>query len=48
MNLLKALEHFIWERKKFWLIPFVLMLVLFAFLLFVTQSSEIAPFVYTL
>ena len=41
-----------WEflkfRKKFWLAPIILVLVLFGFLMIFSQGSVIAPFVYTL
>jgi hypothetical protein len=36
------------ERKKLWLLPIVIALVLFGSLLFLTQGSVVAPFIYTL
>ncbi|MDD2710394.1 MAG: DUF5989 family protein [Verrucomicrobiae bacterium] len=39
---------FLWARKLWWMIPMILVLVLFAFLLIFAQSSGLAPFVYTL
>ena len=39
---------FMRERKKFWLLPIVLILVLFGGLIIATQGSAIAPFIYTL
>lgn len=36
------------SRKKFWLLPILVMLVLFGALLLLAQSSAIAPFIYTL
>lgn len=39
---------FIKERKKFWLLPIVLVLVLLGSLLVLTQGSAVAPFIYTL
>jgi hypothetical protein len=39
---------FMRERKKFWLLPIVLVLVLFGGLLVLTQGSAVAPFIYTL
>jgi hypothetical protein len=36
------------DRKKFWLLPIFVMLVLFGALLLLAQSSAIAPFIYTL
>jgi hypothetical protein len=39
---------FMKERKKFWLLPIVLVLVLFGGLIVLTQGSVVAPFIYTL
>jgi hypothetical protein len=39
---------FMKERKKFWLLPIVLVLVLFGTLIVLTQGSAVAPFIYTL
>jgi hypothetical protein len=35
-------------RKKFWLLPIFLMLLLFGGLVILTQGSAIAPFIYTI
>ena len=35
-------------RKKFWLLPIIVVLVLFSFLLVFAQSSALAPFIYTI
>ena len=45
---LVELWMFMRERKKFWLLPIVLMLVLFGGLVVVTQGTAVAPFIYTL
>jgi hypothetical protein len=45
---LLELWAFMRERKKFWLLPIVLILVLFGGLLVLTQGSAVAPFIYTL
>jgi hypothetical protein len=42
------LWHFMRERKKFWLLPLVLCLVLLGGLIFLTSGSAVAPFIYTL
>lgn len=42
------LWSFIKERKKFWLLPIVLVLVLLGSLIVLTQGSAVAPFIYTL
>ena len=39
---------FMKERKKFWLLPIIIVLALFATLLTLAQGSAIAPFIYTL
>lgn len=39
---------FMKERKKFWLLPIILVLMLFSVLIVFTQGSALAPFVYTL
>jgi hypothetical protein len=36
------------ERKKFWLLPIVLVLLLFGSLVVLTQGSVVAPFIYPL
>jgi len=48
LNILGAFLRFLLERKKFWLIPIVLMLALLSLLLVATQGSAVAPFIYTL
>ena len=39
---------FMRERKKFWLLPIILVLLLFGGLIVLTQGSAVAPFIYTL
>jgi hypothetical protein len=39
---------FMRERKKFWMLPIVLVLVLFGGLIVLTHGSVVAPFIYTL
>jgi len=39
---------FLWERKLWWMIPMVVVLLAFGLLLVLAQSSAIAPFIYTL
>jgi hypothetical protein len=45
---ISELWAFMRERKKFWLLPIVLVLLLFGSLLVLTQGSVVAPFIYTL
>jgi hypothetical protein len=39
---------FLLQEKKYWLVPIVVMFVLFGLLIVFSQSSAIAPFIYTL
>src|SRR5207245_7970762 len=39
---------FMKERKKFWLLPIIAVLLLFGGLILLTQGSAVAPFIYTL
>ncbi len=47
-SILKELWDFMKVRKRWWLLPIVLMLVLLGLLIVFTEGSAIAPFVYTL
>ena len=47
-SLPRELWMFMRVRKKFWLLPIVLILVLFGGLIVLTQGSAVAPFIYTL
>lgn len=48
IDFLSDLWGFLKERKKFWLIPLILTLVLLGALIVFTHASAIAPFIYTL
>ena len=48
MGFVKELARFMWGRKKFWLFPMVLILLIVGTLLVLSQSSAVAPFIYTL
>jgi len=48
LDTLKDLWLFLKVRKKFWLLPLLLVLLLIGSLLILTQGSVIAPFIYTL
>jgi hypothetical protein len=39
---------FMRERKKFWLLPIILVLLMLGSLIVLTQGSAVAPFIYTL
>lgn len=42
------LMQFMWQRKLWWLMPMVLVLILFGSFLVFAQGSAVAPFIYTL
>lgn len=48
MSFLKELWLFLRVRKKFWLMPIFIMMVIFGGLIVLTQGSAVAPFIYTL
>ncbi|MEI7752035.1 MAG: DUF5989 family protein [Candidatus Omnitrophota bacterium] len=47
-SILKEFWGFMKVRKKWWLTPIVMVLVLLGFLIVTTQGSAVAPFIYTL
>ena len=48
LDLLKDLWAFMRVRKKFWLAPVIIVMVLLGALLVLAQGSAVAPFIYTL
>lgn len=48
MSLLKELCAFMRARKKYWLIPILIMMVVFGSLIVMAKGSAFAPFIYTL
>jgi hypothetical protein len=48
MEFLKDLWLFMKERKKFWLAPIIIILLLLGVLIVLTSGSALAPFIYTL
>jgi Family of unknown function (DUF5989) len=48
LEFLQDFWAFLRSRKKFWLAPLVLVLVLLGALLLVTEGTVVAPFIYTL
>ena len=48
MEFFKDLLGFFGSRKKYWLLPIVLVLLAFGVLIVLTSGSAIAPFIYTL
>jgi hypothetical protein len=48
LDLLKDLWEFLKVRKKFWLAPNILVLLLLGALIVLSEGSAVAPFIYTL
>jgi hypothetical protein len=48
MSILKELWAFMRSRKKFWLLPIIVVLAIFGTLVVLAGTSAIAPFIYTL
>ena len=48
MSFVRELIEFLLVRKKYWLMPVVLLIALFGGLVLLTKGSAIAPFIYTL
>ena len=48
MGFFREFWAFLRVRKKFWLLPILLMMLLFGGLIVLTQGSAVAPFIYTI
>lgn len=48
LRILGTLLDFLKTRKKFWLAPIIILLLLLGALIIFTESSALAPFIYTL
>ena len=48
LELLKDVWGFMRERKKFWLAPIIIIMLLLGALIVLTQGAAVAPFIYTL
>ena len=48
MSFLAELWEFLRARKKFWLLPILIMMLVFGGLVMLTKGSAVAPFIYTL
>ncbi len=48
LDFLTDLWKFLRERKKYWLLPIIIVLLLFGTLIVLTQGTAVAPFIYTL
>lgn len=48
LDIIKEILKFLISRRKYWLLPIFLVLLLFGILFFVAQGSVISPFIYTI
>jgi len=48
LDFLKDLWGFMKQRKKFWLLPIIMVMLILGALIVLTQGSAVAPFIYTL
>lgn len=48
MEFLKEIWRFMKVRRKFWLLPIMVMMVIFGGLIVLTKGSAVAPFIYTI
>ena len=48
LSFLKEFGDFLKERKKYWLLPIIIVLALFCILIVLSQGSAVAPFIYTI
>ena len=48
VEFLKEFWEFLKERKKYWLLPIIIVLALFGALIVLSQGSVVAPFIYTI
>ena len=48
LSFVKEFWEFLRERKKYWLLPIIIVLALFGMLIVLSQGSAVAPFIYTI
>ena len=48
IDFLNEFWEFLNERKKYWLLPIIIVLALFGVLIVLSQGSAVAPFIYTI
>lgn len=47
MDFIKEFGRFLMQRKKYWLVPILLAMLLIGFLIVFSKGSAVAPFIYT-
>ena len=48
IEFIKEFWEFLMERKKYWLLPIIIVLALFGVLIVLSQGTAVAPFIYTI
>lgn len=48
LQIIKEVFEFLLEKKKYWVIPIIIILILIGVLVVLSEGSAIAPFIYTL
>ena len=48
MSTILELIRFISKRKKYWMLPIIIILIIFGGLIILSQGSAVAPFIYTI
>ena len=48
INFIKEFFEFLKERKKYWLLPIIIVLAFFGMIIVLSQGSAVAPFIYTI
>ena len=48
ISFLKEFLEFLKERKKYWLLPIIIVLAFFGIIIVLSQGSAVAPFIYTI
>jgi len=48
LDFIKEFWEFLKVRKKYWLLPIIIVLALFGILIVLSQGSAVAPFIYTI
>ena len=48
ISFIREIFEFFMERKKYWLLPIIIVLGLFGVLIVLSQGSAVAPFIYTI
>ena len=48
IDFIKEFWEFLKIRKKYWLLPIIIVLIIFGGLIVLTQGSAVAPFIYTI